>query len=148
MLDPAHLAPSRTDASSNGHFPPANGQVPTGTPRGFNLQNFAINNMMTMPGFPLPNAFPPIFASPIQAAATGWNASGGETRDGPGPVRRGGGNQGRYQNRTGPYDRRQNPRWNSDGGAALLSGPGRLSRDAASRATKTWTMLRVGLVGS
>src|SRR3569833_790829 len=70
-MDPAHIAPSRTDANSNGHFPPPNGQAPTGTPRGFNLQSYAMNNMLSMPGFPLPGAFPPgLFnAAAMQPAA-------------------------------------------------------------------------------
>ncbi|KAK5694253.1 hypothetical protein LTR97_009875 [Elasticomyces elasticus] len=37
VLDPAHIAPSRSDANSNGHFPLSQ-HVPTGTPRGFQLQ--------------------------------------------------------------------------------------------------------------
>ncbi|KAK1031719.1 hypothetical protein LTR33_016921, partial [Friedmanniomyces endolithicus] len=36
VVDPAHIAPSRSDANSNGHFP-LNNHVPTGTPRGFQL---------------------------------------------------------------------------------------------------------------
>lgn len=118
VLDPAHIAPSRTDANSNGHFPPSNGQPQQGTPRGFNLQNFAMNNMMPsfpgLPGFP---GMPPLFTggNPMQAA--GWNA-GGDDRGGPGPIRRGGGPGGRQygNNRTGPYDRRQQQgRWGQDG---------------------------------
>ncbi|KAK9421029.1 putative C2H2-type domain-containing protein [Seiridium unicorne] len=118
VLDPAHIAPSRTDANSNGHFPPSNGQTQQGTPRGFNLQNFAINNMMPpFPGFPGLPGMPPLFAQGMQAA--GWNA-GGDDR-GVGPVRRGGAN-GRFNNsnnRTGPYDRRQQQgRWGQDGQGA------------------------------
>ncbi|KAI1394123.1 uncharacterized protein F4822DRAFT_37324 [Hypoxylon trugodes] len=120
VLDPAHIAPSRTDANSNGHFPPSNGQTQQGTPRGFNLQNFTMNNMVPpFPGFP--GALPqlPLFAGNhaggVQAA--GWSA-GGEER-GTGPVRRGGANAGRFQNRTGPYDRRQQQgRWGQDGQGA------------------------------
>lgn len=101
-MDPAHIAPSRTDANSNGHFPPANGQNATGTPRGFNLQNFAMNGVMGMPGFPMSGGnFPPMFAG---MPAGGWNPMNDE-RSGGGPIRRGGmGNRGQY--RTGPYDRR------------------------------------------
>ncbi|KAL7628877.1 hypothetical protein AAE478_000392 [Parahypoxylon ruwenzoriense] len=118
VLDPAHIAPSRTDANSNGHFPPANGQTQQGTPRGFNLQNFTMNNMVPpFPGFPgLP--MPPLFTgSHGGVQAPGWSA-GGEER-GVGPIRRGGANQARFQNRTGPYDRRQQQgRWGQDGQGA------------------------------
>ena len=47
VLDPAHIAPSRSDANSNGHFPMNNNSMSAGTPRGFNLQN-----MPMMAGFP------------------------------------------------------------------------------------------------
>ncbi|KAK3943645.1 serrate RNA effector molecule [Diplogelasinospora grovesii] len=124
VIDPSHIAPSRTDANSNGHFPPANGQQPTGTPRGFNLQNYAMNSMLNFPGFPMP-VFPPGMmgaGNNAMGAAAGWHApgAGGDDRGGAGgPIRRGGamgaGGGGRFQNRTGPYDRRQNPRWGSQG---------------------------------
>lgn len=39
VLDPSHIAPSRSDANSNGHFPLGNNGAPTGTPRGFSLQS-------------------------------------------------------------------------------------------------------------
>ncbi|KXX80528.1 Serrate RNA effector molecule [Madurella mycetomatis] len=127
VIDPAHIAPSRTDANSNGHFPPSNGQQPTGTPRGFNLQNYTMNNMLNFPGFPMP-MFPPNMMGPNPMGATpGWHASGGDER-GPGPVRRGGtmGGGSRFQNRTGPYDRRSNPRWGGDGGMnGVMGGRGR-----------------------
>ncbi|KAH6660184.1 hypothetical protein BKA67DRAFT_653386 [Truncatella angustata] len=119
VLDPAHIAPSRTDANSNGHFPPSNGQTQQGTPRGFNLNNFSMNNMMPpFPGFPGLPGMPPLFAQGGMQAA-GWNA-GGDDR-GVGPVRRGGGANGRFNNnnRTGPYDRRQpQGRWGQDGQGA------------------------------
>jgi hypothetical protein len=127
VLDPAHIAPSRTDANSNGHFPQSNGQTQQGTPRGFNLQNFAMNNMMPpFPGFPgLPGM--PLFAAgghPMQGG--GWNGNGDER--GGMPVRRGAGQGGggaRYNNRAGPYDRRQpQGRWGQDG-FATGSGRGR-----------------------
>ncbi|CAJ2501528.1 Uu.00g043810.m01.CDS01 [Anthostomella pinea] len=118
VLDPAHIAPSRTDANSNGHFPPANGQTQQGTPRGFNLQNFAMNNMLpSFPGFPnLPGM--PLFSGNQAMQAAGWNA-GGDERGG-GPTRRGGaGGAGRYPPRAGPYDRRQpQGRWGQDGQGA------------------------------
>lgn len=111
-MDPSHIAPSRSDANSNGHFPSANGPSATGTPRGFNLQNFAMNGMMGMPGFPMPGGnFPPLFAG-MQGG--NWN-SGGDDRAG-GPIRRGGmgGRGGQY--RSGPYDRRGGGRYDGGGG--------------------------------
>jgi hypothetical protein len=113
VIDPAHIAPSRTDANSNGHFPPAGGQQPTGTPRGFNLQSYTMTNMMNFPGFPM-SMFPPnMMGAAALGAAAGWHAQGGDDR-GSGPIRRGGmGN--RFNNRSGPYDRRQNPRFPMDG---------------------------------
>ncbi|KAI8684076.1 C2H2-type domain-containing protein [Fusarium keratoplasticum] len=116
VIDPAHIAPSRTDANSNGHFPPANGQSNTGTPRGFNLQNFAMNGMMGMPGFPMPpGGFTPMFAN-MQSG--GWNPMG-DDRSG-GPIRRGGMGGGRGQYRSGPYDRRGGNRY--DGGRNRMGG--------------------------
>ncbi|KXJ95887.1 hypothetical protein Micbo1qcDRAFT_29555 [Microdochium bolleyi] len=109
VLDPSHIAPSRTDANSNGHFPPTGGQTQQGTPRGFNLNNFNMNSLMPQfPGFPGFTGMPPLFAGGAAAMqAAGWNA-GGVDRSG-GPIRRGGGGAaaGRHQNRSGPYDRRQ-----------------------------------------
>ncbi|KAK0618213.1 hypothetical protein B0T17DRAFT_618833 [Bombardia bombarda] len=133
VLDPAHIAPSRTDANSNGHFPPTNGQQPTGTPRGFNLNNYAMNSMLNFPGFPMAAMFPPsmIGPNPVGGAAPGWHPPGGDERGG-GPIRRGGGGPmggpGRFQNRAGPYDRRQNPRWAAETGGAMngaMGGRGR-----------------------
>ncbi|KAK7430863.1 hypothetical protein QQZ08_002652 [Neonectria magnoliae] len=118
VMDPAHIAPSRTDANSNGHFPPANGQATTGTPRGFNLSNFSINNMMGMPGFAMPPGnFPPMFAG-MQAG--GWNPMG-DDRNG-GPIRRGGMSSGRGQFRSGPYDRRGSNRFDGGGGRNRMGG--------------------------
>ena len=113
VLDPAHIAPSRTDANSNGHFPPAGGQTAGGTPRGFNLQNFGVNGMMGVPGFPMGGGnFAPMFGG-MQAG--GWNPMGDE-RSGGGPIRRGG---GRGQHRPGPYDRRGH---RFDGGRPRMGG--------------------------
>jgi len=113
VIDPAHIAPSRTDANSNGHFPPSNGQQPTGTPRGFNLQNYGMNNMLNLGSFPMAAAmFNSMGVNPL-TAVQGWNPAGGEDR-GAGPIRRGGGvagGGGRFQNRSGPYDRRPHPRY-------------------------------------
>ncbi|KAK6206559.1 hypothetical protein LQW54_007629 [Pestalotiopsis sp. IQ-011] len=132
VLDPSHIAPSRTDANSNGHFPPSNGQNQQGTPRGFNLQNFSMNNMMPpFPGFPGLPGMPPLFQQGGMQAP-GWNA-GGDDR-GVGPVRRGGGGMnGRFNNtRTGPYDRRQpQGRWGQDGGGRGRGGVGRWGDGAA-----------------
>lgn len=117
-MDPAHIAPSRTDANSNGHFPPSNGQNATGTPRGFNLQNYNMNSVLALPGFPpMPGAFPPMFGAAPMQNPVGWQAPGGDDR-GPGPLRRGGamgGPGGRFNARSGPYDRRPNGRFPPDG---------------------------------
>ncbi|EFX01799.1 arsenite resistance protein [Grosmannia clavigera kw1407] len=130
VSDPSHIAPSRTDANSNGHFPAANGQTPTGTPRGFSLQSYAMNSVLpSIPGFSAPgpfNMFNPVAmqVSNWQAAAggAGMSAAGGPLGDsrGQGPIRRGGPGNGRYNNRSGPYDRRP-MRWSQDGG---LNGAG------------------------
>ncbi|KAB2574036.1 Zinc finger protein [Lasiodiplodia theobromae] len=119
VLDPAHIAPSRSDANSNGHFPLHN-NVPTGTPRGFNLASMPF-------GFPgmAPNqaAFSALFGQ--QGMANGYGAFGDDDRHAAGPMRRG--NAGsRYGSRTaGPYDRQQkdarNMRWN--GGSGRLTPP-------------------------
>lgn len=87
VLDPSHIAPSRSDANSNGHFPlPANHQFSNGTPRGFNLQNMmSFNQNMATLGF-------------IGVPGDSGAANGHST----GPIRRGG---GRFNNRQGPYDR-------------------------------------------
>jgi uncharacterized C2H2 Zn-finger protein len=126
VIDPAHIVPSRSDSNSNGHFPPTNGNQPTGTPRGFSLQNYAMNNA-PFP-FPMP-MFPNMMAA--MGAAPGWGPPGGQDDRGTGPVRRGGAmGAGRYNNRPGPYDRRgggPNPRWSGpDGGMppGVVSGRG------------------------
>jgi len=117
VSDPAHIAPSRSDANSNGHFPPANGHMPAGTPRGFNLQNFGIaGGMPPMPGFGQPG-FSPFF--PANMPAGNWNGSA-DNRGG-GPIRRGG-RPYQANARTGPYDRR--PRDPRDGNGRLSPPPG------------------------
>lgn len=125
-MDPSHIAPSRTDANSNGHFPPSNGQSSSGTPRGFNLQNFTMNGMMGggMPGFPMaPGNFSPMFAN-MQSGS--WNPM--DERSGGGPIRRGGMGGGRGQYRPGPYDRRGGNRFdggrNRNGGSRWGDGAG------------------------
>ncbi|RDL38581.1 putative Zinc finger protein [Venustampulla echinocandica] len=110
-LDPAHIAPSRSDANSNGHFPPTNGHMPAGTPRGFNLQNFGMGGLPAMPGFGPPGGFPPFLAG---QAALGWPM--GTDPRGAGPIRRGG-RQYPGSTRTGPYDRRpRDQRWGGESG--------------------------------
>jgi hypothetical protein len=126
VIDPAHIAPSRTDANSNGHFPPSNGQQPTGTPRGFNLQTYTMNNMLNFPGFPMAMFAPNAMGTNPLSAAPGWHAPGGDER-GPGPIRRGGamGGGSRFQNRPGPYDRRSNPRYGAESGGVNTAMGGR-----------------------
>ncbi|KAI4161576.1 MAG: hypothetical protein LQ342_004717 [Letrouitia transgressa] len=119
VLDPSHIAPSRSDANSNGHFPMNNHNLAAGTPRGFNLANMP---MMTnfAPGFPPSTTFPTPFQTFGNHAVTtpGGFMPGAAmpmiTDDGMhqiGPMRRGG-NRFTGQ-RQGPYDRRpnQNPRY-------------------------------------
>ncbi|KAF4631848.1 hypothetical protein G7Y89_g6280 [Cudoniella acicularis] len=111
VIDPAHIAPSRSDANSNGHFPPANGHMPAGTPRGFNLQNFGMGGL-PMQGFGTPGNFPP-FLGGVQAPL-GWPA--GTDPRGAGPIRRGG-RQYQSNPRAGPYDRRpRDQRWGPENG--------------------------------
>ncbi|KAF4122449.1 Arsenite-resistance protein 2 [Geosmithia morbida] len=121
VLDPAHIAPSRPDANSNGHFPQPNGQGAAGTPRGFNLQSLSSMNSM-MPGFPMPRVAP--FMAGMQP---GFNPMSGDERSG-GPIRRGGmqSGNGRGQYRSGPYDRR-------GGGGGRFDGGGRGGRTGGSR---------------
>ncbi|KAL3427625.1 arsenite resistance protein Ars2 [Phlyctema vagabunda] len=117
VTDPAHIAPSRSDANSNGHFPQANGGQPAGTPRGFNLNNM-FPGMPGLPGFGQTGNFP-FFAGAVQTPP-GWGA--GLDSRGAGPVRRGG-RQYQSNARTGPYDRRPtDQRWGREAGR--LSPPG------------------------
>jgi hypothetical protein len=121
VLDPAHIAPSRSDANSNGHFPPSNGHIPAGTPRGFNLQTFGLAGM-PMGGFNGPPGFPAIFGNPQAPFGNDPRAAG--------PIRRGG---RAYQStaRTGPYDRRpRDPRYPGESGR--LSPPPGARRGGAS----------------
>ncbi|PBP21600.1 arsenite resistance protein Ars2 [Diplocarpon rosae] len=110
VKDPAHIAPSRSDANSNGHFPPSNGHMPTGTPRGFNLQNFGMSGMPPMQGFG-PPGFSSFFPNGNMPAGSWNNVSDGRG----GPIRRGG---RPYQTnaRAGPYDRRPNQRFGDNSG--------------------------------
>lgn len=107
VCDPAHIAPSRSDANSNGHFPPANGHLPAGTPRGFNLNAFG--------SMPQGAGFPPFFAGHSVSVPPGWNGPDGA-------MRRSG---GRFSNaRPGPYDRQggREQRWSSNGRLSPTSG--------------------------
>jgi hypothetical protein len=101
VLDPAHIAPSRSDANSNGHFPMGNHVQATGTPRGFNLANMSMgmggNGMNTMNAGSMFNP----------AMGGSWDAAAG--MHDAGAMRRGG---QRFNNRTGPYDRQNRDRRN------------------------------------
>ncbi|OJD17427.1 hypothetical protein AJ78_02501 [Emergomyces pasteurianus Ep9510] len=142
VLDPAHISPSRSDATSNGHFAYSSGHMPTGTPRGFNLANmpfgFGAGNG-PMPGGPPFSGVPPSsagFTGFMNAAGhpgawtgnglpmTGAAASGDPSvLHNPGVIRRG----NRYGgNRMGPYDRRGG-RFGSGGPGGNVGGNGRLS---------------------
>ncbi|KAG9231175.1 putative zinc finger protein [Amylocarpus encephaloides] len=118
VLDPAHIAPSRSDANSNGHFPPANGHMPAGTPRGFNLQQFGIGGMPPIPSFGAPGNFQNFIVGNGMQMPLGWPV--GANRGGPD---RRGGRQFQGITRTGPYDRRpRDQRWGGENGR--LSPPG------------------------
>jgi uncharacterized C2H2 Zn-finger protein len=132
-LDPSHIAPSRTDANSNGHFPQGNGQAPTGTPRGFNIQSMTANGILPsmQSGMWAGGGFPPLLSAQPVPGAWGRDDAVGAG----GPVRRGGGAMGaggRFNPnyRSGPYDRRPNPRYEGGGsrprpGAGTPGGGGR-----------------------
>ena len=111
VLDPAHISPSRSDATSNGHFP-INNTTTSGTPRGFNLANMAPR----IPNMPPATAFmPPMGQYPIMMPGASFGMDGAGR---PGPMRTG---PGRFNNRmAAPYDRSQrdtrNNRWNAGGG--------------------------------
>lgn len=113
VLDPAHIAPSRSDANSNGHFPIGNGGQPTGTPRGFSLGGHIPFPVTGMPNQVTPTGFAP--PGVFTAGMTGWGPPGSATNPVPGmvggvgPVRSHG---GRYQN--GGY-RAGNPYARPDG---------------------------------
>ena len=126
VLDPAHIAPSRSDATSNGHFPINSSMMTSGTPRGFNLANMSQMNTFGPfnPGFA---GFPNFGNHPVQVPP-GWvggmQAVGGE--DGGmhqgGPMRRGG--------------RMQNNRFNPYGRGGRPPNPGRLSPRGAGNMMK------------
>ncbi|EMC93675.1 hypothetical protein BAUCODRAFT_37388 [Baudoinia panamericana UAMH 10762] len=119
VMDPAHIAPSRSDANSNGHFP-LNNNMPTGTPRGFQLSQHMpmgfpmaaavpgpMAGGMWTPGQPMPMAaafgaptmgFPHSGVGPMRNTGrntyTGLNGFGGGGTRAPGPYGR---NDGRGQ---------------------------------------------------
>lgn len=120
VLDPARIAPSRSDANSNGHFPLHTGHNQTGTPRGFSLASMppylsggpgVAPGMQGMPGAGFPSL--------IGVGGQPWGSNGmvGGDHPGlhqPGVMRRGGGRH----TRMGPYDRRGH---RSGGGNGRLS---------------------------
>ncbi|KAJ5618306.1 hypothetical protein N7528_006949 [Penicillium herquei] len=115
VLDPSRIAPSRSDANSNGHFPLSAGGNQSGTPRGFSLANVPY---VPNPGS-LPGGFPAGGMPGLMGPGGTWNGNIMMGGDGtnlhqPGVMRRG---QNRHNNRSGPYDRR---RYNN-GGAGRLS---------------------------
>jgi hypothetical protein len=125
VVDPAHIAPSRSDANSNGHFPMGNHVQATGTPRGFNLanMNMAMANNGMQNGVHLGALFNP-------AMGGNWDPNAAHD-DRAGPMRRGG---HRFNNRTGPYDRQPRdgrPRPAVNGGR--LTPPPRGSRQGPQR---------------
>lgn len=108
VMDPAHIAPSRSDANSNGHFPMGNHVAATGTPRGFNLAN------MGMPNNGLNMMFNP-------AMGSNWDGNyGHDDRHQAGPMRRGG---PRFNSRSGPYDRQPRDGRNRPVGGRLTPPP-------------------------
>ncbi|KAL6712115.1 hypothetical protein ACN47E_003158 [Coniothyrium glycines] len=123
VLDPAHIAPSRSDANSNGHFPMGNHVQATGTPRGFNLAHMSAiaggNGMQNgMPGF----------FNPAMGGSWDPNAA---LDDRSGPMRRGG---HRFNSRTGPYDKQgRDGRGRPVGSNGRLSPPLRGSRQGPQR---------------
>lgn len=117
VVDPAHIAPSRSDANSNGHFPMGNHVQATGTPRGFNLANMAMAANNGMNGMNLQALFNP-------AMGGNWDPNAAHD-DRAGPMRRGG---HRFNNRSGPYDRQ-----NRDGRNRPAGGNGRLTPPRGTR---------------
>ncbi|KAL4806357.1 hypothetical protein BDV18DRAFT_139314 [Aspergillus unguis] len=109
VLDPARIAPSRSDANSNGHFPLNSHQNHTGTPRGFSLASMPpYMSAGVPPGFQgMPGAGLPGMMRLNNQSWAANGMAGGDHADlhQPGVMRRGG---NRFNNRSGPYDRRGN----------------------------------------
>lgn len=102
-LDPSRIAPSRSDANSNGHFPLASGGGQGGTPRGFSLANMPyLGHHGGMPGgFPAPGM-------PFVGAPGHWAGNMPGAGEGPGGLHQPGVmRRGHNRNRAGPYDRRR-----------------------------------------
>ena len=132
VLDPAHIAPSRSDANSNGHFPLGN-NMPAGTPRGFQLPQH-MGGMMGMP----PNMIPPnaMAQQMFQGGMMpGWNPPmmggpmpGMGMQGGIGPVRNHGGGRGMNNGYAGgggrmaPYGARPDRRMPSMSGGRGMPG--------------------------
>jgi hypothetical protein len=148
VLDPSHIAPSRSDSNSNGHFP-MTGSNQSGTPRNFNLmgnynmQQFHMNPAAAAAaaaamsqahgGAGLPAMQMAALLSQMSngGAPMGHENGGGRNFGGPGPVRRQG---NRFNRANGPYDRPgnnnkdgRNARWNvgndANGGGGRLTPP-------------------------
>jgi hypothetical protein len=111
VLDPAHIAPSRSDANSNGHFPTGN-HMAAGTPRGFNLANMNMGVQGMMGNLP-PGMFNPLMGS--------YDGGYGQEGHQAGPNRRGGPRFG--GNRPGPYDRQGRDGRNGRNGSGRLTPP-------------------------
>ncbi|KAL4900686.1 hypothetical protein BDW74DRAFT_170654 [Aspergillus multicolor] len=127
VLDPARIAPSRSDANSNGHFPLSSGQNQAGTPRGFSLAAMPpyLANGSVPPGFQAGGM--PGFMRLDNQASWGANSMAGGDLHQPGVMRRGG---NRYNNnRSGPYDRRGN----RQGAGRMSPGRGMLNMGGGSR---------------
>ena len=128
VLDPAHIAPSRSDANSNGHFPMNNNSVTAGTPRGFNLQNMPMIANFPQNFNPAGGQFNPYtsFGGHTVQPPGGYMAMNGSIMNGEGmqhqtgPMRRAGGRMNSM--RSGPYDRRQQPRYLNDGRLDPMAG--------------------------
>lgn len=119
VLDPARIAPSRSDANSNGHFPHSAGQGQPGTPRGFSLANMPyMGSPGAMPSGFTPGGMPGLMGSPGVWTPNGLVPGVGAGLHQPGPMRRG---QNRNHIRTGPYDRR---RFNGSGRLSPVRMPG------------------------
>lgn len=89
VLDPAHIAPSRSDANSNGHFP-LNNHAPSGTPRGFQLhQQFQMGYPMGA-GLPSAGAMPAMFNPGQAMGVPGVWAAGQAMGSSVGPMRNNG----------------------------------------------------------
>ncbi|KAL9082838.1 MAG: hypothetical protein Q9165_008766 [Trypethelium subeluteriae] len=118
VLDPAHIAPSKSDATSNGHFA-VNSNTQTGTPRGFQLTNMPFGLPGGLPGLPNAAAIQNMFGHHQASMPANWGGPGTDFTDerSGGPMRR----QNRYNNNRmgGPYDRQprdsRNQRWNNNG---------------------------------